>query len=325
MSSTAAAWTGIQKGILLLVSACLAACGSSSSPSSQGFAHCMSRSVLSDSNVSVGSTRLRIEEGVLTISGARTPLVVAAFQGPGLDDQIMDAAFAEVKATSPAVVVVLGGLGDDGATAIRTARSLAAMQLPVLVVPGGRDEEDVLESAFDSLEGNAEERVLDASRLQKIILGAAAFIPVAGSPNGRYARTSSSCGFAQTDLDARDDALGRAGNEHRFLLSWAAPRGEGPRRVARALEGTDAGDPMLHDFASRVGARGGVFAWPSDGAMLPTPHDGSRILSRSEASSTFQMVVPSVARATPRSDGSSVRAGFALIEVRNEGLAFVGP
>lgn len=285
----------------------------------------MGRATHSDSNVSLGPLRLAVDDGVLTITGTHAPVQLAAFQGPGMDVDALGPKLEEVKATSPSLIVMLGGVGDAAETATRNIAALAALRLPVVVVPGGRDEMEPLEDAFDELSGDATARVFDASRLRKIVVGGATFIPVAGAPRGRYARTAHACGFEQSDLDARDDVLGRAGSEKRFLLSWAAPRGEGARGVSRGLANVDAGDAMLLDFASRVGARGGLFAWPSDAAMLPMPHDGSRVLSRSEAAATFRLVVPALTHSLPRDDGGSVRAGFALVEVRSDGLAFVGP
>ncbi|MBK8172588.1 MAG: hypothetical protein IPK60_19930 [Sandaracinaceae bacterium] len=313
--------------ILLSSAALIAACSKSSEDAGPNtFAHCMSESTLGNTSAAIGAIRLVIDDGVLTISGARTPIRIAAFSGPGAHGASIAASLSRVATTAPTVVFILGGLGDDIESAKRHIAALAALRVPVLFVAGGRDESGVVDDAFESLSGDAEERVLDASRLHKIVIGDAVFIPIAGAPSGRYARSNDACGYAQSDLDKRDDAIGRAGSEHRYLLSWAAPTSTALRSAATGLEGKDAGDPMLARFAARVGASGGLFAWPVESAMLPTPGDSARVLSRGEASRAFRMVVPPIGEVgTMREDGSRVAPGFALVQVAQGGLSFSGP
>lgn len=317
----------MMRATFVLSAGLLVACGSShDSVGANAFAHCMEASLLSDRSSSVGSTRLVIDDGVLTITGLRAPAQIATFSGAGFGGVPSAESLANVRASSPSLAFVLGGIGDDLDSAKRNLAAFASLRVPVIFVAGGRDEQVVIDDALDSLEDDVQTRVFDASRLNKIVIGASVFVPVAGAPLGRYARTNASCGYSQQDLDKRDDALGRAGSEHRYLLSWAAPTSSSRRGVSSALLDVDGGDPMLARFAARIGAVGGLFAWPAENARLPIAAVGEGVLSRGEANHALRLVVPQINGAgIIRADGSRVAPGFALLELSDAGISFLGP
>ena len=227
---------------------------------------------------SVGAARLAIEERVLSIAAVGEGPVVA-FAGPGPSDAPLDAALEGVGEASPALVLVLGAIGDEEPIAKRTLAALATLDVPVLVLAGGRDDATVWARAFESLEPEARDRVVDVTAIDRVVVGEREWLPIAGAPRGRYARTDTACGFSDDDLDARAEALGPAAEgRERTLLSWVGPAGFG----LLGLTNADAGDPALATFAERVGAPRGVFASPAvaaggDRAVLARPLVGPAI------------------------------------------------
>jgi hypothetical protein len=142
------------------------------------------------------------------------------------------------------VVLVLGGLGEDAETVSRSMRMLEASGKTVLVVPGAED------APLPTAHG----RVTDLSRVAAVQIGRATLVPVPG------------CRFTREDLDRRAAAVPEGGR--RILVSWAMPSGP---LGSPGIEGVDAGDPTLRDFAERIHAEHALYAWPYEalGAVGP--------------------------------------------------------
>jgi hypothetical protein len=261
---------------LVALSLCLAACGSCGAcedgpPSSlrvegeHPYTRCLAASPPSGATWTAGGAELALEDAVLTVSGLTEPVRFAVFAGPA-PAEIDAAALAEVTGGAAELAIVLGGFGDADEDARATFTALAALSIPVLLVPGGRDDAAVYAPALDALDGEARARLVDAAPLERVVIGAHELVPLAGAPMGRHARTPTACGFGAEDLDARAEALGARGEGiHRWLVAWAAPHGAG----ATGLVGVDAGDPALARFAERIGAEGGLYAWPREAATPP--------------------------------------------------------
>lgn len=258
----------------------------------------------------VGALSLALEDRALTITGLSGEVRIAAFAGPGgASGASLGDAVQSIRAARPHLALVVGDVGDDLATAKGTLEALAAIEIPVLVTAGGRDDATVLGEALDALAAPATDRVVDARALRRIALGRRdVLVPISGAPNGRYGRTDTACGFGTDDLDAVASDVGRAAEgERRFLLSWAAPSGP----AARGLADVDAGDPGLAALARRIGAPGGIFAWPRERALEPAgPAADARIV-----------VAPIAGPPVERADGARVPAGPALLVLGPGGLS----
>jgi len=254
----------------------------------------------------VGDLRLAIEGRRLTVGGVPSPLRVAAFSGPAPAQRIPARTLAGLRERGVSLVIVLGGLGDDAATARRTLGALADAGLPVLVLAGGRDDAGDLDAAFDALDEEQEDVVLDARALRVVDLGADELVLVSGAPAGRYARSNTACGFAERDLDDVAADIGDRGRARRWLVSWAAPAGG----VAAGLEGADAGDPGLAALAERLGVRGGIHAWPDTRAAELAGDPPASIV-----------VLPIAGPAVERADGSRLMPAATVLDLGGGGLS----
>jgi hypothetical protein len=199
------------------------------------------------------------------------------------------------------------------------------LPFPTLIVAGGRDKPDEIERSLRAVEKGGERRV-DVSGLQRVRVGNDVFVPVAGAPGGRYSRADDACGFGLEHLKQLTEDLGaKAAKSRRWLLAWHAPGGGGPLGVARTVDGVDVGDPDLAELARRIGAAGGLFAWPQVQAALPRGGAGKRTLAPGEASADLRLVVPRVAgQVVTRSDGSRAASGYALLRLAADGLSLRG-
>ena len=252
-----------------------------------GYVRCLAGDAPEEREWRVGEARLAIEDQTLTIEGAAPKMV--AFAGPGPSDASVTPPLIALREEEPGVVLVLGSIGDAQLVANRTLADLAAVEVPVLLLAGGRDELEVWRGAFATLVPGAEDRVIDVTALERIVIGGREWIPIAGAPGGRYARTPAACGLSPEDLEQRAVALGSGDGKERALLSWAAPSGFG----LLGLTGRDPGSPELARFAERVGARTGVFAFPQESAST----DAATIAR------------PLAGPAIELADGTRVRAG----------------
>ena len=224
----------------------------------------------------------------------------------------------------PALGIMLGGVGDDREKATRTLRLFGEKDFPTLVIAGGRDRWTDLKAAFSALEDKLSDRVIDATPLREVRIGSDTLVPIAGAADGRYARDDSACGFGKGDLEKIASDLGPASGRRRWLLSWQAPAGGGALAVARTARGVDTGDPGLAHFAERIGAPGGLFAWPDLQVMRPRAHAESLPLPFSVAADDLRLVVPRLAGpAMERDDGSRSMPGFTALILTEAGMIMV--
>ena len=271
----------------------------------------------------VGRLALSIEERALTITGAPADPLVAAFAGPAPGDGSVAQALGRLEARHPAFVLFLGGLGDDDATAARTASELAGSGLLVLAVAGGRDDYSRWQTSFAALAEPARDRVVDVSSFDRVVVGRHTLVPVAGAPGGRAATSADTCGISRGELDARARRLGGpASSEQRWLVSWWAPSAPGPASVALGLAGVDAGEHDVSELATRIGAPGGIFAYPREQALRPGAADGSRWHGANDARRGLRIVVSSLGGPTiERADGTRVQPGTALLRLSASGMS----
>ncbi len=197
--------------------------------------------------------------------------------------------------------IVVGGFARDGASARRLLAALAEVG-PTLLLPGGEDDNEVFDDALSEIDSPA---LVDLRGIHRVHLGGHEWVPIAGAPDGRYARGESACGFSAQDLTTVDlpEAEGP-----RHLLSWAAPTGAGP--LAQGLEGVGVGTESLDTLAERVGAKGGLFAWPRrEAASEHRPADG-----------IVHVSVPVWGRIVEGPDGSWTTGGVATLQLEEAAL-----
>jgi hypothetical protein len=168
-----------------------------------------------------------------------------------------------LRDANPDVLLLLGGLGEGVSLASATLKAFASLSIPTLIVLGGRDTWSAHEKALAELPADA--RIIDATVLRAIRIGNHTLVPVPGAEKGRYALQATACGFDQPDLDEAAKELGPvAASESRWLLTWEAPAQIGPAHGPRTPSGGMLGSPLLTRFASQVGAKGALYAWPAD-------------------------------------------------------------
>jgi hypothetical protein len=135
--------------------------------------------------------------------------------------------------------------------------------------------------------------------------------------------SADACGYAESDL--RDVAASLDGaKSRRWLLAWEAPASPGRFAVARTEAGADLGSVPLANLGQRIGAAGGIFAWPHVQALRASASAGAHRPSPGIPSSDLQIVVPRLSGAAlERSDGSRVAPGFALLKLGDDGLSLL--
>lgn len=297
----------------LLALACVAGCSAESKLRKEGatpYVRCVAGPELDERTLRAGPWTLELKKRVLRVLGPTTrALRLAALSAPGFGDPLGSEALARIREANPDLLVLLGGIGDGPALASATFKALASLSMPSLIVLGGRDTWSAHEKALEELPSNA--RIIDATVLRAIRIGNHTLVPLPGAEKGRYALQSAACGFDQADLDEAAQEIGAApAGENRWLLSWQAPT-----RVAGALgprteSGAALGSPLLTRFAQRVGAKGALYAWPTD-----------------EKTAVVQAGPLGVA-AVPRlfgprletSSGSRIPNGLLMLEVGNDGV-----
>jgi hypothetical protein len=217
------------------------------------------------------------------------------------------------------LILLLGDIGDTAQKAAATLKGLAALPVPTLLLAGGRDTRARIADALAAA-ASARERIIDASSLREIRLENDTFIPISGAASGAYALDSTSCGYGLSDLKQVASDLDEQGAGRRWLLAWQAPSSPDGEGVTRTSTGLDLGSPTLAELAKRVGAPGGIFAWPHTQALRPrsATHHG---LGADAPAEDLRLVVPRIGGAPlERDDGSHVAAGFALLQLGPAGL-----
>jgi hypothetical protein len=223
----------------------------------------------------VGLLRMRSEGRVLTIEGATSPLRIAAFRGPALAEEPLEPALDAIESGRPALQIVIGSLGDDEAHVTALLRALASLATPTLVVMGGRDHPTDLRAALAALDDDARSKIVDASALRRIAVAGIELVPVAGAPDGRYARDDEACGLGEADASAIAGDVGEPAGAPRFVIAYAAPT------PLVGFEGAEAGSSLVADVVRRTGARASLFAWPDapSESLLPPLAGPPAILS----------------------------------------------
>jgi hypothetical protein len=269
----------------------------------------------------VGRAKLQIHDRTLTLTTPPNPsLTIAAFAGPGPGRAPTAPTIAALGAAHPDLLLLLGDLGDTQAVARATIAALASVTSPTVLVAGGRDTLERIKDALGALK-QGKDRIIDATGLREIRLGNDTFIPVAGALDGRYALDDKACGYALDDLKRlAKDVLGTG--SRRWLVGWQAPGLGGVASVSRTGQGVDVGSPALAQLAVKLGAPGGLFAWPHVQAGRPTSAGGNRRLPVGEPAKDLQLVVPRLSGpAVELGDGSTLSPGFALLTLDADGLA----
>jgi hypothetical protein len=168
----------------------------------------------------------------------------------------------------------------------------------------------VVEAAFEELEDEASELLIDGSGLRELRIGKDRFGLVPGAALGRYAIDDQGCGFDPDDLDEIESALGNGkGKDRLWLVAWNAPAGWG---LTRGRGNTEVGSPELQQLAQRLGVQGGLFAYPE-----------TQVFSAGKApdSAGLALVVPRLGRTgAQRSDGGFVPPTLATLMVGESGL-----
>lgn len=286
------------------------------------YVRCLAGDPPKGDKLTVGALRLAIEKRTLRVTGLHGDVRIAAFAGPALGPPPNEVALRRLTEAKPDLLLLLGGLGDSTVTAAATVKALASLAAPTLVVAGGRDTRERMRDAL-AVQPAAARKVVDISAFDAVRLGRDTLVPVAGASNGHYAIEPRACGYGLDDLKARASALGTASpGEHRWLVAWEAPGEGGPLSVARAQSGIDAGSVDLAELARRIGAGGGVFAWPEVQLLRSSAGDGTRVVPAGMGAMDLRIVVPRLAGpAQERSDGTRVLPGFALLRFDASGLS----
>jgi hypothetical protein len=258
-----------------------------------------------DRGGTLGDVTVRIEERVATVEGPEAPVRFAAFTGPAPGRADLGEALAQVREAGVSFVIVVGDFGDDADALSATLRALGDLEVPVFLVPGGRDDAELFEDGLEAAESWG--LSIDASGLDRIVVAGQSLVPIAGAPGGRYSRTDDACGFRASDLEARAERLGEPEEgERRYVVAWAAPTGG----IARGIAGADAGSPALAEFIEAIAASGGLYAWPREAA-------GRVVGQTPERSEVLRRVAGPVAL---RDDGARPPVGPAFFSLGPDGL-----
>ena len=257
-----------------------------------------------------GQLGFALQDRTLTLKPKRWPLRMAAFSAPGFGPAPRASDLAPLRQANVDLLLMLGGLGDSEANAEASAKALAGLGKPLLVLLGGRDRLGDSESAIDA----AGPSIMNITALRAVRIAGNTLVPVAGADHGRYAVADDACGFGAKDLAAIATDLGavRAG-ERRWLVSWQAAAGTATLpSPAVSATGLDLGSPDLGRFAQQIGAVGALCAWPA-GRYEPLV-----------AGPLAGMCLPRLYGPwVERPDGTRVVPGFVVIELDDQGLRVV--
>lgn len=290
------------------------------------YVRCLAADPAADLNWKLGEVSFQRSGRSLAITGLPDDVRIVAFEGPSLTAGPTALAIAAVAEQKPHLALLVGGIGDDARAAKATLSALGAAAFPTLVLSGGRDAFEDVAAAFDSLSGEAAERVISIDALRTIRIGTNVLVPIPGAADGRYARTDGSCGFGLSDLQTASGVVGvPVDGERRWLVSWNAPGRGGEVAAARTVEGIDLGSEPLAEFASRVGAPGGIHAWPRVRPSGAVAGQGAHRLEAGTVAVDAQLTVP-VLGGPPVEDtaGGMADPGFALVSLGPGGLGVQG-
>jgi hypothetical protein len=259
----------------------------------------------------IGELAFTLRDRVLTLNPKRLPVRMAAFSSAGFGGPPRAAELGKLRQSGADVLLMLGGLGETEVAAEATAKALASLHRPVVLVLGGRDSWSINQSAVETL---GDSGIINATTLRRVVIANNTLVPVAGADQGAYALNEGSCGFAGKDLEAVANELGSSrAAERRWLISWQAAQGRAALpSVARSQAGVDLGSARLGQFAERIGALGSLAAWPAGRQdSLPTGPLSTRLVPR--------LWGPRL----ERSDGARANLGLLSIELDDQGLRVV--
>ncbi|MCU0672420.1 MAG: hypothetical protein MUE69_06475 [Myxococcota bacterium] len=250
---------------------------------------------------SAGALRFEAEDRTLRVEGLDRFVALTAVDIVGAD---------VLPADLP--VLVLGGTTTPGLLEGLGARA-------VFLVPGGDDDAEAYDALLSELDGAARDRVIDLAGVHELVTPHGRFVVLPGAPEGRYARGEASCGFGAPDVEAR--ASERDGTT--WLLAWAAPSTTGLHGVDRGLGGVHVGAPLVRELAGSVGARGGLFAFPTSTAGLAATLDGDTPIANDAWSPELAVTVPQLGAPTGRFDEGVLTQSHLVIELGERGLRVV--
>jgi hypothetical protein len=256
----------------------------------------------------IGELAFTLRDRVLTLNPKHFPVRMAAFSSAGFGGPPRAAELSKLRQSGADVLLMLGGLGDTQPVAEASAKALASLKRPVLLVLGGRDSWSISQAAIEAL---GDSSVINATALRRVVIANNTLVPIAGAEQGTYALNEAACGFAGKDLEAAAKELGSSlATERRWLISWQAAQGRGPLPSAsRSQTGVELGSAGLARFAERIGALGTLGAWPA-GREDPLP----------AGPLTARLVPRLFGPRLERSDGSRANLGILSIELDDQGL-----
>jgi hypothetical protein len=300
--------------ILLYGLSGLSACSAESKLREGGptpYTHCLAAAPPPARSGRIGDIAFKLHDRVLALSPKRWPLRIAAFSGAGFGGPVRASGLARLRESKADLLLMLGGLGESAPIAEASAKALAALGQPILLVLGGRDSWRISQAALEGLGGSS---IIDVTALRRISIANNTLVPVAGAEQGRYAVNEEACGFGRKDLEAAATELGPAkAAERRWLISWQAPAAQGSvPSAARSEAGMELGSASLGRFGERIGAIGALCAWPA--GRQETSPDGPL---------TARLVPRLFGPRLERPDSSRVAPGFLLIELDDQGLRVV--
>jgi len=296
---------------LLLVGCC---CGSGLAEGGPTpYVHCMQMEPPAPRDLTRGPSRLRIEGNRLDIE-ADAPRIALA-RGPAGCGEPLLPALDRIEESAPSVLVLVGDLGGGEGPDSRQALldALAQLEIPVLLLPGGRDDGEALRAATGD-----EGAVVDLMGVREVRIGPLSLVPLPGAPEGRYGADDDACGFDEDDVDglALDAAEGP-----RLLLSWSGPTTSDLRSVG--LVGVEAGSPLVSRALEVSHAAGSLHAWPE--IAIGIPHDGASRIAVGATSAALHLTLPRLlGPASEGDDGARSPSGLVVLEPSPTGVTVRG-
>ena len=224
----------------------------------------------------LGGFHLETESHVLRVkrtAGKEAPWRILLLAGPAPGRRLPAGATGAVRASQADLVLSLGDVGDDPATARSTLQALAAAGRPVLVLPGGRDEPEVLAEASADLA-----HVLPLTGWHVLQpSGAPPLVLLPGAPPSAPARSKRACGHDALDVEQTAASARRVTARGRpWVLAWAAPlQPAGPSTDRLGPLGAEGGARTTRRLVEQLRACGWVAAWPRGvGRRVGAPEKG---------------------------------------------------
>ncbi len=211
----------------------------------------------------LGGLRFETEHRALRVkraAGKEAPWRILLVAGPAPGRRLPARATEVVRDSQVDLVLSLGDVGDDPATARKTLQALAAAGRPVLVLPGGRDEPEVLAEASADLA-----LVLPLTGWHVLQpSGAPPLVLLPGAPPPVPARSKRACGHDALDVEQIAASARRVAARARpWLLAWAAPlQPAGASTDRLGPLGAAGGARTTRRLVEQLQACGWVASWP---------------------------------------------------------------